>query len=154
MHVPNVVKIPWYLLKLSSGNENMGVSRTDNSVKIGRNLSISNPKPDLHNINAHTKFGEKSIDVYSSYHPETRYGRTDECTTDGRTDRCVQLETIIPRHYMYHVAGNKNKNFTMKKSCSFHISVQNIDCGYLLKPLRWGGSKKYPQSRFCAEIRK
>ena len=39
----------------------MGVSRADNSVKIWRNLPISNPKPDLHNINAHTKFGEKPL---------------------------------------------------------------------------------------------
>ena len=31
----------------------MGVSRADNCVKIWRNLPISNPKPDLHNINAH-----------------------------------------------------------------------------------------------------
>ena len=50
----------------------MGVSRADNSIKILRNLPISNPKPELNNINAHTMFGEKSIDVYSSYHPETK----------------------------------------------------------------------------------
>ena len=36
----------------------MAVSRADNSVKNWRNLLISNPKPDLHNINAYTKFGE------------------------------------------------------------------------------------------------
>ena len=37
----------------------MDVSQADkNSVKIWRNLRIINPKPDLHNINAHTKFGE------------------------------------------------------------------------------------------------
>ena len=57
MHMPSLVKIHWSLLKLSSGNENMGMSRADNSVKIWQNLPISNPKPDLHNINAHTKFG-------------------------------------------------------------------------------------------------
>ena len=28
------------------------------------------------------------------------------------------------------------KNFQMKSSCSFHISVQNIDCGYSLEPPR------------------
>ena len=33
MHIASLVKIPCYLLKLSSGNENMGVSRADNSVK-------------------------------------------------------------------------------------------------------------------------
>ena len=89
--IASLVKIPCYLLKLSSRNENMGVSRADNSVKIWqnlpisnpkpdllnvnaysmsrvensvkiwRNLPISNPKPDLHNINAHTKFGENPL---------------------------------------------------------------------------------------------
>ena len=34
MHIASLVNRPCYLLKLSSGNENMGVSRTDNSVKI------------------------------------------------------------------------------------------------------------------------
>ena len=34
MHIASLMKIPCYLLKLSSGNENMGVSQADNSVKI------------------------------------------------------------------------------------------------------------------------
>ena len=37
----------------------------------------------------------------------------------------------------YH---QKNENFQMKSSGSFHISVQNIDCGYLLEPSHRGGS--------------
>ena len=49
--------MPCYLLKLSSGNKNMGMSRADNSVKIWQNLPISYPKPDLHNVNAYSKFG-------------------------------------------------------------------------------------------------
>ena len=61
IYIASLIKIPCYLLKLSSGNEIMGVSRADNSVKIWRNLPISNPKPDLHNINAHTKFGENPL---------------------------------------------------------------------------------------------
>ena len=32
----------------------------------------------------------------------------------------------------------------MKKSGSFHISAQNIDCGYLLEPPRRGGFNEYP----------
>ena len=34
----------------------------------------------------------------------------------------------------------------------FHISAQNIDCGYSLEPARRGGSNEYPQSMFWAEI--
>ena len=61
MHIASLVKIPCYLLKLSSGNENMGVSRAGNSVKIWQNLPNCNPKSDLHNINAYTKFGENLL---------------------------------------------------------------------------------------------
>ena len=39
----------------------MGVALADNSVRIWQNLPISNPKPDLHNISAHTKFGENPL---------------------------------------------------------------------------------------------
>ena len=35
----------------------MDILQTDN-CQNGQNLPISNPKPDLYNINAHTKFGE------------------------------------------------------------------------------------------------
>ena len=42
----------------------------------------------------------------------------------------------------------KNENFQMKNSGSFHISAQNIDCGYSLEPPRRGGSNEYPQSKF------
>ena len=42
----------------------------------------------------------------------------------------------------------KNENFQLKISDIFHISAQNIDCGYLLEPPRRGGSNDYPQSMF------
>ena len=106
MYIASLVKIPCYLLKLPSGNENMGVSRADNSVKIGRNLTISNPKPDIHNINAHTTFGENPL-MFTQV--TIRKQKTDRWTDDGRTDghTDVQRETIIPRHFC--VAGCKNK---------------------------------------------
>ena len=46
------------------------------------------------------------------------------------------------------------RKFSDKNSDIFHISAQNIDCGYSLEPPRWGGSNEYPQSMFWAEIRK
>ena len=36
----------------------------------------------------------------------------------------------------------------------FLFLLQNIDCGYSLEPPRQGGSNLYPQSMFCAKIRK
>ena len=35
-----------------------------------------------------------------------------------------------------------------KNSDTFHISAQNIDCGYSLEPLLRGGSNEYPQCIF------
>ena len=64
-------------------------------------------------------------------------------------------------HYEKHAYSNilkilppKNKNFQIKNSDIFHISAQNIDCGYSLEPLHQGSSNEYPQSMFGAEITK
>ena len=38
----------------------------------------------------------------------------------------------------------KNENFLIKILIFFHISAQNIDCGYLLEPPHRGGSNEYP----------
>ena len=51
-----LLKIPCYLLVIVR-KQKYGVSRADNSVKFWRNLPISNPKPDLLNVNAYSKFG-------------------------------------------------------------------------------------------------
>ena len=94
----------------------MGVSRADNHQNW-QNVAISNPKADLHNINAHTKFGKNPL-MFTRYLPEMKKRQTDRhtdrCKTDGRmydgwTDRLTddQRETIIPRHYC--VAGYKKQ---------------------------------------------
>ena len=44
----------------------------------------------------------------------------------------------------------KNWIFSDNNSDIFHISAQNIDCGYSLEPPRRGASNGYPQSVFCA----
>ena len=48
----------------------------------------------------------------------------------------------------------KNKNFQIKKSDIFHISAQNIDCGYSLEPPRRGGSNEYSQSMVLSKNKK
>ena len=48
----------------------------------------------------------------------------------------------------------KKEYFQIKNSDMFHISPQNIDCGYLLEPPRRGSSNEYPQSMFFSTIRK
>ena len=52
----------------------------------------------------------------------------------------------------YH---KKNEHFRIKKNSDiFHISAQNIDCGYSLEPPRRGGSNEYPQSMFLSRNKK
>ena len=50
-------------------------------------------------------------------------------------------------HHQKLIVSDKNSDI-------FHISAQNIDCGYSLEPPRRGGSNECPQSMFLAEIRK
>ena len=47
-----------------------------------------------------------------------------------------------------------NENFQIKNSDTFHISAQNIDCGYSLEPPQRGGSNEYPQSMFLSRNKK
>ena len=48
----------------------------------------------------------------------------------------------------------KKLKFSDKDSDIFHISVQNVDCGYSLEPPRRGGSNEYPQSMFLSRNKK
>ena len=75
MHIASLMKIPCYLLKLSSRNENIGVSRADTSVKIRRNLPISYPEPGLLNVNAYSKFGGNPLLFTQVIVRKQKYGR-------------------------------------------------------------------------------
>ena len=48
----------------------------------------------------------------------------------------------------------KNEKFQIKNSDIFHISAQNIDCGYSLEPPWQGGSNEYTQSMFLSRNKK
>ena len=56
------------------------------------------------------------------------------------------------RQFKYMYIENfttKNRKFSDENSDIFHISAQDIDCGYSLEPPR-GGSNEYPQSMFLS----
>ena len=40
------------------------------------------------------------------------------------------------------ILPSKNENFQLKNPNIFHISAQNINCGYSLEPPRRGGSNE------------
>ena len=48
----------------------------------------------------------------------------------------------------------KTEIFQIKDSDVFHISAQNIDCGYSLKPPRRCDSNEYPPSMFTSKNKK
>ena len=56
--------------------------------------------------------------------------------------------------YILKILPPKNENFQIKIRIYFHISAQNIDCGYSLEPPRRGGSNEYPQSMFLSRNKK
>ena len=49
---------------------------------------------------------------------------------------------------------SKSWKFSGENSDIFHISTQNIDCGYSLEPPRRGGSNEYPQSMLLSRNKK
>ena len=62
--------------------------------------------------------------------------------------------TPIQIYGKFHLQNQKTENFQIKNSDVFHISAQNIDCGYSLEPPRRGGSNEYPQSMFSSRNKK
>ena len=69
----------------------MGMSQAGNSVNIWRNLPISKSKPDLHNINTHTKFKENPL-MFTQVIIRKR--KMDGRTTDGWTD--TRMSNVKP----------------------------------------------------------
>ena len=71
---------------------------------------------------------------------------------------CTILCHIITKTPLFKYIENfisKNWKISDKKnSDSFHISAQNIDCGYSLEPPQRGGSNEYPQSVFLNRNKK
>ena len=65
-----------------------------------------------------------------------------------------QWQDLCPRHILFSIMKTrllnilkilqpKKAKFYITKSDIFHISAQNIDCGYSLEPPRRGGSNDY-----------
>ena len=67
------------------------------------------------------------------------------------------IETYFTKTLLLKYTDNfttKKGNFPIKNSDIFHISAQNIDCGYSLESHRRGGSNEYPQSMFLSRNKK
>ena len=64
------------------------------------------------------------------------------------------LKILLPKKKKKKKKKKNTKIIRKKKSDIFHISAQNIDCGYYLEPPRRGGSNAYPQSMFLSRNKK
>ena len=66
----------------------------------------------------------------------------------------VQNITIHAYSNILKISPPKTGSFQIEILIFFHISAQNIDCGYSLEPPRRGGSYEYPQSMFFSRNKK
>ena len=89
--------------------------------------------------------------------PKVRYNSWDQATIDVTLkiipyeNRVLSRWRIITKTRLFKYIENftsKNWKNSDNKIWYFHISAQNIDCGYSLEPPRRGGSNEYPQSMF------
>ena len=55
---------------------------------------------------------------------------------------------------MLNILPRKRENVQIKNPNIFHISAQNIDCGYSLELPRRSSSNEYPQSMFLSRNKK
>ena len=75
-----------------------------------------------------------------------------------KTDYTARMHMLTLRKHaysnIYKILQPKKEIFQIKNSDIFHIPAQNIDCEYLLKLPRRGGSNEYPQSMFLNRNKK
>ena len=81
-------------------------------------------------------------------------------TSEGTVSYIVSCYAHRYYHYentpsqIYENFTTKNWKFSDKNSDIFHITAQNVDCGYSLELPHWGSSKEYPQSMFLSRNKK
>ena len=74
---------------------------------------------------------------------------------DSEGEQCSLICTMKTRLFKYTENFiTQNWKFSAKKFWYFHISAQNVDCGYSLEPPRRGSSDEYPQSMFLSRNKK
>ena len=73
------------------------------------------------------------------------------CILVGNTVSCSALRKHSYSNIM-KILPPKNEKNQINNSDIFHISAQNIVCGYSLEPPRRGGSNEYPQTMFLSRV--
>ena len=127
-------------------------------------LPISNPKPDLHNIIAHTKISWKSIDIYwlSSENENINMSRADNCKNLSISNPKSDLQNIYA-----HTKSGENafiftqviiwKILTDRHTTDGHMDSQGetiIPCHYhITLPLSCGRALKNVKTHFILALK-
>ena len=74
-------------------------------------------------------------------------------TSDFEGDVSLLHYENLPMQHTENFRDVQIENVHSKNSEIFNVFAQNIDCGYMLEPPRWGGSNEYPQSMFLIKNR-
>ena len=81
--------------------------------------------------------------------------RMDKVSNESQSRQQSPQYENMPIQMYWKFYHQKHENFRIKKSDIFHISAQNIDCGYSLEPPRQGvDANVCDQKPSGAEIRK
>ena len=91
--------------------------RADKSVKNGQNLPISNPKADLHNINAHIKFGENPL-IFTKLSP--RNENTDVSRADNSVKNWGNLPINNPKPDLHNINAHTEFSDNPLTFTSYH----------------------------------
>ena len=104
-------------------------------------ISIFQLKKKMHKTLESTRFADCPIVAVAAKPggPEVSF-----CHQENMSVKCIHPQTPL----LYSKTG------VFRGIPIFLFLLQNIDCGYLLERTRRGGSNVYPQSLFCAKIRK
>ena len=108
--------------------------QADNSVKIWRNLSISDPETDLHNIKAHTKFHENPL-MFSQViilKWKTDGWQLMDRQMDGQTHRCPRWNhNTLPL-----LCGEVFRIFGLYECyLSYHLLAWKFPCNAIWAPV-------------------
>ena len=90
---------------------------------------------------------------YSYHHTYFHFHVTCNVASSNRSQEFVSLRKHAYSN-TFKISPPKTESFQTKILIFFHISAQNIDCGYSLESPRRGGSNEYPQSMFLSRNQK
>ena len=97
------------------------------------------------NLNGYTFKGDKFFKIVLAPFWNGVYSKKSNLFPSLRKHAYSNILKILP---------SKTESFQIKILIVFHISAQNIDCGYSLELPYWGSFKEYPQSMFLSRNKK